>query len=171
MLLCNAVFLWLMLLHVFLKLQPMQSLSLLLSSRLHVRVSCCTLQVRHLLLFFCASSSACAAWQPPLYCTCHLAPSPAQQRKLAQLSFCASSLYYIALSTHGRHYIALCHAGCSGRPSFIPLGQAPLLALTVDVARGWQLPVEVFKVEAVAGAGPAAGQPRTYYLVQNDLFR
>ncbi|WIA30034.1 hypothetical protein OEZ86_000129 [Tetradesmus obliquus] len=62
-------------------------------------------------------------------------------------------------------------AGCSGRPSFIPLGQAPLLALTVDVARGWQLPVEVFKVEAVAGAGPAAGQPRTYYLVQNDLFR
>ncbi|WIA20821.1 hypothetical protein OEZ85_005176 [Tetradesmus obliquus] len=57
------------------------------------------------------------------------------------------------------------------RPSFIPPGQAPLLALTVDVARGWQLPVEVFKLETVAGAGPAAGQPRTYYLVQAELFR
>ncbi|KAF6252281.1 hypothetical protein COO60DRAFT_1644178 [Scenedesmus sp. NREL 46B-D3] len=62
-------------------------------------------------------------------------------------------------------------SGLADRPSFIPPGQPPLLSLTVDVARGWQLPVEVFKLETVVGTGRAAGQPRTYYLVQNDLFR
>lgn len=64
-------------------------------------------------------------------------------------------------------------AGSDGadRPFFIPPGQSPLLALTVDVARGWQLPVEVFKVAAQVQQGPAAGQDRTYYLIQSDLFR
>ena len=57
------------------------------------------------------------------------------------------------------------------RPFFIPASQLPLLSLTVDVARGWQLPVEVFKLQAEVQEGPAAGQPRTYYLIQSDVFR
>jgi hypothetical protein len=57
------------------------------------------------------------------------------------------------------------------RPFFIPACQPPLLSLTVDVARGWQLPVEVFKLQAEVQEGPAAGQPRTYYLIQSDMFR
>ncbi|KAF8067137.1 mok12 [Scenedesmus sp. PABB004] len=51
-------------------------------------------------------------------------------------------------------------------PTVLPPGAAPLLEMTVDVA-GWQLPVEVFKLEAPVAPG---GPPRTYYLVQAELF-
>lgn len=53
------------------------------------------------------------------------------------------------------------------RPSFIPADQLPLLEITVDVA-GRQLPVEVFKMEHMQ---ESCGQPRTFYLVQSELFR
>lgn len=88
---------------------------------------------------------------------------------------CSSPCFFLARHSHRRLPTTITPGGYgpSDRPFFIPAHQAPLLALTVDVARGWQLPVEVFKVEMVVGAasGPAAGQPRTYYLVQSDLFR
>lgn len=51
-------------------------------------------------------------------------------------------------------------------PSFLPPGTAPLLEMTVYVA-GLPLPVEVFQHDAVS----PTGQPRTYYLVQSDVFR
>lgn len=50
-------------------------------------------------------------------------------------------------------------------PSFVPAYQKPFISLTVHVA-GRQLPAEVFKVEA-----SESGQPRTYYLIQSELFR